>query len=125
MTTTNKTPAELIREGEIQQGAELLQVRRDTYRRIDDALHLGNSRERVVKFTRIAGDNYVVETAGGPFADKYGNTFRIIVAGSEPKSRAYVTFDHAVLAVIAYRNGADYAGSVFAARALGVEIGFE
>lgn len=127
MTTTDKTPADRIREAELQRGAELLQVQRATYRLIDEALRLDNSRERVVNYTRIGDTSYVVETTDGPFAHRYGNTYRIIVAGYEPEARGYVSFDHAVLAVIAYRNLTNdaYAGSVFAARALSVDLGFE
>jgi hypothetical protein len=114
VTTTAKTPADLIREGRTTHALELLKDRDDTRARVEAILRLDNRRDGYInRIIDLHDDSYVVEFEGGHFATRYGTTYRVI--------------DHAILAVIAYRGhvGADYDGSVFAARALGVDTGFE
>jgi hypothetical protein len=128
VTTTAKTPADLIREGRTTHALELLKDRDDTRARVEAILRLDNRRDGYInRIIDLHDDSYVVEFEGGHFATRYGTTYRVIVDGAQPESRIYAALDHAILAVIAYRGhvGADYDGSVFAARALGVDTGFE
>lgn len=126
---TTKTNADRIADAEARRGAELLAECDEEDRRSKEILRLDTRRDGYIDHIYNLGeDSYVVELSGGHLAEQYGNTYRVIVRGAESESRIYVTLDHAILAVIAHRNGDArdaYAASTFAARALGVDTGIE
>jgi hypothetical protein len=128
MTTTAKTNAELLAEAQAQRGAELLQEHAALRARVEEILRLDRRRDGHIEHIHDLGDDsYVVALTGGHFGDQYGTTYRIIVGGDQLESRIYRALDHAILAVLAYRNSDSdaYAASTFAARALGVDTGIE
>lgn len=122
-------------------------LHRQTRDRVAEALQINNDRDGYIANIRDLGPSdddrygtgphsYVAEIEGGPHGLEHGTTYRIVVAGAEegpgvlrePEPRIYLTLDHAILAVVAHRNGnedASYAIATDAARALGVTTGIE
>lgn len=144
---TAKTHADLIRESRTEHALELLDAHNKTRREIAEALQINGYRDGYIANIHDLGPSdddrygtgphsYVAEIEGGPHGLEYGTTYRIVVAGAEegpgelrePEPRVYLTLDHAILALVAHRNGNEgdsYAVATSAARALGVDTGIE
>lgn len=144
--TTTKTNADRIRE--LPRALELLQEHDATRSVVAEALQINDDRDGYIANIYDLGPSdddrygtgphsYVAEIEGGPHGLEHGTTYyRIVVAGGEeepgvlrePEPRAYLTLDHAILALVAHRNGNEgdsYAVATSAARALGVDTGIE
>lgn len=142
MTNTDKTNADRVRE--LPRALELLQEHDATRDRVAQALQINAPSDGHIANIHDLGPSdddrygtgphsYVAEIEGGPHGLEHGTTYYriVVVAGGEeepgvlrePEPRVYLTLDHAILAVVAHRNGNEgdsYAIATDAARALGL-----